>query len=298
MAADTPNRNLPFTYRYMRAVLVSGALAGKIPPRWGVLWAYISHANKDGIAFPGAERLARQLGCDKRSVYRARKWLMARGFLQVEVQSAGRKPTRWRLTLPHSSAPNPDASYATVGAPQPWHFEAATVTPACHTTVTPACHTNSYINSSSNSRNSKGAAAVAQNGTGRASLVAVHGEDRVAGAEREVQRRMAAGRKVFNPHGLVVTLLKDPDFTPTPPPAPKRTEAEIAAGKAEIERQNVAFNGRVQAVIEAERAAERAKKAEQEARAAAAPPAAPRRLDEQEAAATKAALLALLERAP
>lgn len=78
--------------------------------------------DRDGVAWPSMDALARCAGCAPRSVRRALRQLEAAGLLVCE-RSPGRRPNRYR-----ASVPNPDTAVSGLAEGQPGHWTQPTRT--------------------------------------------------------------------------------------------------------------------------------------------------------------------------
>src|SRR5690242_6356417 len=107
------------TYEKRQLIARQGALKHLTGAQVKVLYAIETHANNEtGIAWPGAATLAKETGLSEESVRKARKALIAKGFLRQIVAGGGRnKSMKVQLLVPPSEgegkihdAGNPKAS--------------------------------------------------------------------------------------------------------------------------------------------------------------------------------------------
>ena len=82
-----------------------------------LLIVYIKHANSDGIAWPGGERLAKLCGSSLKSVKRHRAALIACGVLDLVEGGAGRV---YRIRINLEALPTGDTESPGSECPQWW----------------------------------------------------------------------------------------------------------------------------------------------------------------------------------
>ncbi|MEI8195852.1 MAG: helix-turn-helix domain-containing protein [Phycisphaerae bacterium] len=123
--------NILFVHAYLRQIREAGWLARWTGPQRTLILAYLSFADRRGVAYPGLTLLAQATGMSQRNVQRTRQTLVLEGYLVSVTQSAGRIAKLWRLVLPSAAVdsvptPAPDAVVESVnpgaaGSPTPAH---------------------------------------------------------------------------------------------------------------------------------------------------------------------------------
>lgn len=96
--------NVLFVHAYLRQIREAGWLARWNGPQTKLIMAYLSFADRHGVAYPGLTLLAQATGMSTRNVERTRQTLARAGYLMCVTRSNGRIPSQWRLALPIPAA--------------------------------------------------------------------------------------------------------------------------------------------------------------------------------------------------
>jgi len=92
-------------FALFNALYDAGHLAGLKATEIKVLWAFLRHADADGVAFPGPESIAKNIGVSERNVYRALRGLAAKGTVVTLDAGGGRNNVaKRRVVLPETLA--------------------------------------------------------------------------------------------------------------------------------------------------------------------------------------------------